>query len=98
MIRTSKAKNPPTQYKCGDSVIVRRFSSSTKRKSAKEKQQRFVTGEILKHNSKSETYKVKYTVDGQKHEEWFSVSDLTSLTLQAEKDRHQNPPSIMKIN
>ena len=56
MIQTSKAKNPPTQYKCGDSVIIRRFSSSAKRKSAKEKQQRIVTGEILKHSSKSETY------------------------------------------
>lgn len=92
MVQTSKAKHPPTQYKCGDSVIIRRFSSSAKRKSAKEKQQRFVTGEILKHSTKSETYKVQYTVDGQKHEEWFSVSDLTSLTRQAEKDRHQNDP------
>ena len=92
MIRTSKAKNPPTQYKCGDSVIIRRFSSSAKRKSAKEKQQRIVTGEILKHSSKSETYKVRYIIDEQNHEEWFSVSDLTSLTRQEEKDRHQNDP------
>ena len=34
MIELAKSKNPPTKYQCGDSVIIRRFSSSSKRVSA----------------------------------------------------------------
>ena len=93
MIHTFKAKNPPAQYKCGDDVIIRRFSSSSKRKSARDKQQRIVTGRVVRHSNKSGNYKVNYTLDGKQHEEWISVSDLTSLTLQDEKDRHQHSPS-----
>ena len=50
MIKTSMVKNPSAHYDVGDDVIVRRFSSSAKRKSAKDKQRRFVKGTILKYS------------------------------------------------
>lgn len=73
---------------------MRRFPSSSKRKSAKDKQQRFVIGEVIKQSGKSGNYQVRYVVDGQKHEDLISVSDLTSVTLQEEKIRRQNQSSI----
>ena len=90
MIEMAKSKNPPTKYQCGDSVIVRRFSSSTKRVSAKNKQRRFVTGEVIKESSKSGNYKVKYVLDGEEHVDLVSVKDLTSTTLQEEKERREH--------
>ena len=87
MVEASKAKAlPVSEYKCGDKVIVRRFPSSSRRKS---KQKRFVTGEIIQHSLNSSNYKVKYMLDGKLHEEWFNVTDLTSLTREEEKCRHQ---------
>ena len=56
MIDKSKSDNPPTRYKCGDDVIIRRFSSSSKRKSAQDKQHRIVTGRIVKLSDKSGNY------------------------------------------
>ena len=89
MVRASKAKKTLAEYKCGDKVIVRRFASSSRRKSSKEKQTRFVAGDIIQHSSNSSNYKVKYMLDGKQHEEWFKVTDLTSLTHEEEKCRHQ---------
>lgn len=97
MIDKSKSENPPALYKCGDHVIIRRFSSSSKRKSARDKQHRIVTGRVVQYSSKSGNYKVHYTVGEKQHDEWISVSDLTSLTLQDEKDRHQNQLGIMYL-
>ena len=98
MIDKSKSDNPPTRYKCGDDVIIRRFSSSSKRKSAQDKQHRIVTGRIVKLSNKSGNYKVNYTLNEKQCEEWISVSDLTSLTIQDEKDRHQNQPGMIYLD
>ena len=89
MIDASMANNPPARYAEGENVIIRRFSSSSKRKSAKDKWNRFVKGTIIKYSPKSCSYKVEYTLDGKSHAEWFKVSDLTSLTFHEELNRHQ---------
>ena len=47
MVQALKVKNTQAKYNCGNKVIIRRFSSSSRRKSAKEKQKRFVVGEII---------------------------------------------------
>jgi hypothetical protein len=67
MIAASMANNPPARYAEGEDVIIRRFSSSSKRKSAKDKWNRFVKGTIIKYSPKSCSYKVEYTLDGKDH-------------------------------
>ena len=97
MVQALKVKNTQAKYNCGNKVIIRRFSSRSRRKSAKEKQKRFVVGEIIQHSSKNGNYKVKYVLDDQEHKEWFKVTDLTSLTLEEEKCRHQLSAGVDSI-
>jgi hypothetical protein len=45
------------------------------------KQRCIVTGEILKHSSRNETYKVQTIVDGQKYDEWVHRCHPTKLHM-----------------
>ena len=84
------AANPPAQYKVGCKVLVRRFSSKSKKKHGKglvRKMSRVVKGTITHAKASSNQYKVRYQLNGKFEEKWYSVSDITLLTCEDEKNR-----------
>ena len=90
MVQSASAKHTPAEYDVGEEVIVRRFASSSKRKSTKDKWMRFVRGTVMQYNIKTYSYKVKYSISEKEYEDWFNVSDLTSLTFNEEWTRHHD--------
>ena len=83
MVEKQKKKNPPAIYNIGEKVLVRRFSSKSRKQAGKgpaDRHSRIVEGEVIKRNLKTGRYKVKYNLEGQMFQSWFTVADLTSLT------------------
>ena len=68
-------------YKIGDEVLVTRLNSSTsKRKSTKDKWMRYVRGTVDDFSQKSSCYKISYVIERNCKQEWIKVCDTTSLT------------------
>lgn len=86
LVQTFSAKNPPSVYKVGESVLVKLYSSRS-RKKGMNKYTRVITGRIDKRNMKQGTYKVSYELSGKHLHGWFKVTELTSLTKSEEKSR-----------
>ena len=86
LVQTFSAKNPPSVYKVGESVLVKVHSSKS-RKVGMNKYAKVITGRFEKRNSKQGTYKVSYQLSGKQVHRWFKVTDLTSLTKNEEKSR-----------
>ena len=86
LVQTFAAKNPPSVYKVGESVLVK-LHSSRSRKKGMNKYTRVITGRIDKKNMKQGTYKVSYELSGKQLHGWFKVTELTSLTKSEEKSR-----------
>ena len=79
-------------YTVGCDVLVRRFSSKSKKKYGKgliRKQSRVVKGTITEAKPASGQYKVRYQLDGHGEEKWYPVSDITSLTHKDVKKRQK---------
>ena len=84
-------KNPPAEYAIGSEVLVRRFSSNSRKRAGKKssnKATRIVRGTIVEKNDKNCTYKICYSLFDRQVEEWFHTSDITSLTLEEENKKH----------
>ena len=81
LVKQSAIKNPPNVYDVGAEVLVRRFSSNSRRKA--DKHSRIVAGRITKRNVKLGTYKVMYKLCGK--EVQIKVTDITSLTHDEDK-------------
>ena len=86
LVQTFSAKNPPSVYKLGESVLVK-LHSSRSRKKGMNKYTQVISGRIDKKNMKKGTYKVSYQLSGKQLHGWFKVSELTSLTKSEEKSR-----------
>jgi hypothetical protein len=101
MVLSGNAANPPTQYKIGCEVLVRRFSAKSKKKHGKglfRKMSRVIKGTITNVKASSNQYKVRCLLNGKFEEKWYSVSDITSLTREDEKKRQRICKFINKFS
>lgn len=94
MVQSTMAAQPPSVYTVGSEVLVRRFSSKSRKKSAgrglDKRRLRVVKGTVTQVR-KSGRYKVRYQFNGQVEEQWFPVTDITSVTYENEKNlKHQS--------
>ena len=91
MVKHYGSKYPPALYSVGSVVLVKRFTSKSRKnagtKSASKASQ-IVEGTITDKNESHSTYKIRYSLSGREIEDWFSVSDITSLTVAEEKKKH----------
>ena len=91
MVLSGNTANPPTQYKIGCEVLVRRFSTIiSKKKDGKglaRKMSRVVEGTVTDIKATSNQYKVR----------WYSVSDITSLTRE-EENKRQRRCKLIKLH
>ena len=96
MIQSTKAAQPPSVYTVGSEVLVRRFSSKSRKKSAgrglDKRRLRVVKGTITQ--VRSGCYKVRYQFNGQIEEKWFPVTDITSVTYENEKNLKHRSQSM----
>ena len=73
-------------------MLVKRFSSKSQKtagnKSAR-KATKIVRGTIVEQNHRSGKYKIRYALLDRQVEEWFSTSDITSLTVEKENRKHR---------
>lgn len=84
MQRTQLRLNPPSVYSCREKVCIRlRGKPSNKR--------HVTEGRIEKRKIKLHTCKVSYTspLSGKEERKWVSVNDITSLTLEREKQKQK---------
>ena len=91
MVKKLSSKHPPAEYKVGSEVLVRRFSSKCRKRAGKKsasKATRVLKGRVVDSNLENGTYKVCYFLVDKEVEEWFKVSDLTSMTLEEENKKH----------
>ena len=71
--------------------MVRRFSSKCRKRAGTQsasKTSRIVKGTITEINKKCRTYPILCKLESGHIEEWFKVSDITSLTYEEEKTKH----------
>ena len=82
--RTERSLNPPSVYSIGETVYVRLRGKVLNTRHV-------VEASIERRNSKLHTYKVSYTSphSGKKERKWVPVDDITSITLQREKQKQQ---------
>ena len=104
MVQQQLALNPPSLYDIGDNVIVRLPIEERKKKSNKTKRMVY-KGIVVKVDHDKHMYIVTYEDAGQYKTRQFSVRDLTSESLTAEKQRpkaavarskHSNKPKASK--
>jgi hypothetical protein len=84
MVNAHLKSNPPSRYRIGEKVHVRLAKKGISKSSRK---QQVVEGLVEKRNLKQYSYKVSFISpsSGRRERRWFSVVDITSLTLREEK-------------
>ena len=89
MVKKLSSKHPPAEYNVGSEVLVRRFSSKCRKRAGKKSASKasyilyiVLKGRVVDSNLDNGTYKVCYFLVDKEVEEWFKVSDLTSMTLE----------------
>ena len=112
MVRSSLCNNPPAVYHLVEDIIIRRFPSSSKRKSTKDRVTRIVKGTVTKFSPKTFCYKVSYMLDRELREDWFIVqpsvpefrpmsracSDLQKLQLMSRNFHDFNKPEVEPLS
>ena len=96
MIKLFSSKYPPAEYSVGSEVIVRHFSSKSRKTAGRKragKTTRIITGTVLDKKLDNGMYKVRYLLADHEVEEWFGVSDLTAVTLEEENKKHSCNPT-----
>ena len=91
MIKKFSSKHPPAQYAIGSQVLVRRFSSKCRKRAGNKsagKSTRIVKGTIVDRNLRNGTYKICYFLMDREVDEWFKISNITSLTHEEENKKH----------
>lgn len=85
------AKESPTLYKVGDEVLVQVDSKKCNKVKGKGVTKPWCyTGKVVDCKTKINKYKVSTMVDSKEIVEWFSVTKLTSVTREQEKQRDKN--------
>ena len=83
MVNRGVKKHPPSVYNIGEKVLVR-----VRHPRKKPKSMYTVRGTILERRLSSARYKIQYTATkGNSVTEWFSVENVTSVTIEKEKRR-----------
>ena len=84
MQRTQLRLNPPSVNSSGEKVYIRLRGKPTNKRHVTE-------GRIEKRKIKLHTYKVSYAspLSGKEERKWVSVNDITSLTLEREKQNQK---------
>ena len=82
--RTQLRLNPPSVYSVGETVYLRLRGRSFNKRHITE-------ARVEERNIQLHTYKVSYTspLTGKKEKKWVPVDDVTSLTLQREKQKQK---------
>ena len=83
MIRKGKRNNPPSVYSVGETVLIR-YPPSKKISSKRS----ILEAKVMKRNLKISKYKVKFVYPAGSScilQEWISISDITSTTMEGEK-------------
>ena len=96
MIKLFSSKHPPAEYSIGSEVIVRRFSTKSRKAAGRKragKASRIIVGTVLDRNLDNGMYKVGYILADCEVEQWFGVSDLTAVTLEEENKKHRCNPT-----
>ena len=92
MIRRNLKKDPPSKYHIGETVRVRVIKQTAAKKAGKKLTLKTHTeGEIIKTDHDKHRYNIKYIdpKSGTMVKKWFSVNDVTSLTLDEEANRQK---------
>lgn len=90
MIARHLGKRSPTEYQIGDDVLVRLPSAMKPRRGGK-RSYRLLTcfdGEVIECDVASQRYRVSFNDGSVVQEKWFSVTDLTSPTIEIEQRRN----------
>ena len=84
MVKTHLKSNPPSRYRIGEKVHVRLAKKGRTKTSRKQQEEEAL---VEKRNLKRQSYKVSFISpsSGRCERRWFSVVDITSLTLRDEK-------------
>ena len=84
MVKTHLRSNPPSRYRIGEKVHVRLAKKGRNKTSRKHQ---VVEALVEKRNLRRHSYKVSFISpsSGRRERRWFSVVDITSLTLRDEK-------------
>lgn len=82
-----KKKNPPSLYKVGETVLVR-YPSATKSVTKRH----VLEADVVKRNVCLRKYKVAFIspTTGKLTQKWISISDVTSLTMEKEKEKRKS--------
>ena len=91
MVMKFNSKNPPAEYMIGSKVMVRRFGSDCCKRAGTQsasKTSRIVKGTVTEKSQKSQTYRILCKLESGHTKEWFKVSDITSLTYEEQKKKH----------
>lgn len=92
MIRRNLLKSPPSLYDTGETVLVRVVKKTSAKKTGKKLTLKtHAEGEIQKINHNKHRYNIKYTDPntGKDKCKWFSVNDITSLTIEEESNKQR---------
>ena len=92
MIRRNLKKDPPSKYHIGETVRVRVIKQTAAKKAGKKLTLKTHTeGEIIKTDHDKHRYNIKYIdpKSGTMVKKWFSVNDVTSLTMNEEANRQK---------
>ena len=81
MVKTHLKSNPPSRYRIGEEVHVR-----LSKKGKTSRKQQAIEAVVEERNLKKQSYKVSFRSlsSGRRERRWFSVVDITSLTLREE--------------
>lgn len=86
MIRRYAKNNPVSEYQVGETILVRNPEIQKRRPKRLLAKAKAFEGLVIER--KKDHYKIRYEADdGEYHTSWFSVSDLTSLSKEAENER-----------
>lgn len=92
MIRRNLKKDPPSKYHIGETVRVKVIKQIAAKKTGKKLTLKTHTeGEIIKTDHDKDRYNIKYIdpKSGTMVKKWFSVNDVTSLTMNEEANRQK---------
>lgn len=87
MVARGERKNPPSLYKVGETVL---FSYPSATKSVTKRH--VLEADVVKRNVRLHKYKVAFIspTTGKLTQKWISVSDVTSLTMEKEKEKRKS--------
>ncbi len=81
------SKTPPSVYQVGDELLVQfnKNKNCNKIKGKGVSAPRCYNGKVVERKLKTKKYKVSFEVEGKSTVEWFSVTELSSVTRLEEK-------------